>query len=129
MKLYIYGLLIIDFQADSFIESGIIDSGNNTFVIRKEFEKGTKLLSDDEMIEYLKNIPLKTKTYKMEKVNQIQIGENIYRNVNAIYGDYFFAHTNEKARQILNVCNSLGYTFWKGHVIQLDFKNMVFRIK
>jgi hypothetical protein len=129
MRSYFYNLLLIDFQADSFFESGIIDTGNNTFVIRKEFEKGTKLLSDDEMIEYLKNVPQKTKTYRMKKVKRIQIGENVYSDVNAIYGDYVFAHTNKKARQILNVCNSLGYTFWKDHVIQLDFKNMVFRIK
>ncbi len=60
MRLYFNSLLIIDFHADSFIESGIIDTGNNTFVIRKEFGKGTPLLSDDEMIEYLKkDIPQK----------------------------------------------------------------------
>jgi hypothetical protein len=130
MRLYFNSLLIIDFQADSFIESGIIDTGNNTFVIRKEFEKSTPLLSDDEMSEYLKkDIPQKKGTYKIEKVKRIQIGENVYSDVNAIYGDYVFAHTNEKARQMFNVCNSLGYTFWKNHVIQLDFKNMVFRIK
>jgi hypothetical protein len=129
MRLYFNCVLLIDFQTDSFFESGMIDTGNNTFVIRKEFEKGTKLLSDDEMIEYLKNVPQKTKTYRMKKVKRIQIGENVYSDVNAIYGDYVFAHTNEKARQMFNVCNSLGYTFWKNHVIQLDFKNMAFRIK
>jgi hypothetical protein len=130
MRLYFNSLLIIDFQADSFIESGIIDTGNGAFVIRKEFEKGTQLLSDDAMIEYLKkDIPQKTRTYKIEKVKRIQIGENVYSDVNAVYGDYVFAYATEKTRQAASVCNSLGYTFWKDHIIQLDFKNMIFRIK
>jgi hypothetical protein len=120
----------VDALIDGEKESCMIDTGCNTFSLRRDFQKD-KMKNYDEIFsgkyECVKNV-----------LDTVVLSNVTYKKITALYvagtGTNFAIPYDEmtNSHEVLNDLiyqTTIGYPFFKGHVIQLDFENHVFRIR
>jgi len=120
----------VDALIDGEKESCMIDTGFNTFVLRRDFKKD-KIKNYDEIFsgkyEYVANV-----------LDTVVLSNVTYKKITAFYvagtGTNFAIPNDEmtNSHEVLNALiyqTDIGYPFFKGHIIQLDFENHVFMIR
>jgi len=108
-------LVFISYSIGNLSEIGLVDTGGAAYVIRKTYTDenfGPGVVPENYII-----------------LDDVQISDIQFSSVPAYFCDSPEIETNENAVEFLKQNSSLGYTFWKNHVIQLDFENQIFRIK
>lgn len=118
----------IPFEAEGYTEIGIVDTGCFGFFISKNFKKGKE--PPKNLTQYILSVPpIEKKFGFMKKIRDIKIGSVELGTIKAWENDTWREVTNDRAQRIADFYSILGASLWKNHVIQLDFRNQVFRIK
>lgn len=119
----------IYFSLDGIKDYGLLDTGCHGFIVRENYKTDYVELSDDEILEIRKGPNLVKKKMDSVLINKIDIAKITYKN---IYGDFAIDERikmDKAAEKEHRVRSVLGYSFFKNHIIQLDFKNSLFYIK
>ncbi|MBP5520324.1 MAG: hypothetical protein J6X84_07085 [Treponema sp.] len=124
------GLCFIEFLCDGRKETGLIDTGADNFVLRSTyFEKNCDFhYTTKEQIEMLKNRKIQITDHKDYSFNEIKIGKTKYKKMNGLLASDSCIKMTDEARGRTSEYSLLGFPFFKDKIIQLDYKNKVFRI-
>ncbi|MBO4727675.1 MAG: hypothetical protein J5631_04565 [Spirochaetaceae bacterium] len=125
------GLCFIEFSCNGNKEIGLIDTGSGDFILRSSFfEKSCEY--NHNTIEKIKE--LKSRRVKLsEPVNyvfqEVTIGKIKYKKLTAKLASDPRIQMADEARGRLTEYSTLGFPFFENKIIQLDYKNKVFRIQ
>ncbi|MBR6216843.1 MAG: hypothetical protein IKQ84_10555 [Spirochaetaceae bacterium] len=125
------GLCFIEFLCNGKKETGLIDTGSDDFILRSSFfEKPCEYNHNTiEKIEELKKREVKI-TEPMNYVFQdVSIGKMKYKKLSAKLASDSQLQMADEARGRLTEYSTLGFPFFENRIIQLDYKNKVFRIQ
>ncbi len=125
------GLCFIEFSCNGNKEIGLIDTGSDAFILRSSFfEKACEYNHNTiEKIEELKKREVKI-TEPMNYVFQdVSIGKMKYKKLSAKLASDSRIQMADEARGRLTEYSTLGFPFFENKIIQLDYKNKVFRIQ
>lgn len=125
----IYNTFYIYYSLDGIKDFGLLDTGCHGFIVREDYKIDYVELSDDEIREIRKGPNLLKKKMDSVLFKEIDIGKITYKN---IYGDFAIDESikmNKASEKEHRVRSILGYSFFKNHIIQLDFKNNLFYIE
>ena len=125
------GLCFIEFICNGIKETGLIDTGSQYFILRSSFfEKACEYnhMSDIE-IEELKKRKINLTEPKNYLFREVKIGENRYKKIVARLASDSQIQMSDEARGRLSEYSSLGFPFFENKIIQLDYRNKIFRIK
>ena len=124
------GLCFIEFSCNGNKEIGLIDTGSDDFILRSSFfEKSCEY--NHKTIEKIKE--LKSRKVKLsEPVNyvfqEVRIGKIKYKKLTSKLASDPRIQIADEARGRLTEYSTLGFPFFENKIIQLDYKNKVFRI-
>lgn len=123
----------INFEYNGLTELGIIDTGNYTFSPRSNFGK---LAADIEnfdtenlSLETTKNYKIKRKAPFVHTYNGIKICDIEFNNIKGVYSTIWFSTYAKNAQILLQFYNGIGCELFQNHIIQIDYENMLFRMK
>lgn len=120
--------LVIKFVYMNNIENAIIDTGNYTFTPRNNLGKKSPLYnissSDIKSQNFVKNYKEKKVLPIIHTYNGITIGNLQYNNIKGLYANILFSGYDKNVRLELLDTSSLGCSFFKGYILQLDYENM-----
>ena len=125
------GLCFIEFTCNGIKETGLIDTGSQYFILRSSFfEKACEYshMSASE-IEELKNRKINLTEPTNYLFREVKIGTNRYKKMKAKLASDSQIQMSDEARGRLSEYSSLGFPFFENKIIQLDFRNKIFRIK
>ncbi len=124
------GLCFIEFLCDGRKEIGLIDTGADNFVLRSTyFEKGCGFNHiTKEQIEELKKLEVKNTPAQDILFNSVKIGKTEYKKQSGLLASDSRIKMTDEARGRLTEYSLLGFPIFKDKIIQLDYKNRVFRI-
>lgn len=125
------GLCFIEFACNGIKEIGLIDTGSQFFILRSSFfEKACdyKHITFDK-IEELKKRKIILTEPKDYLFREVTIGKERYKKIKAKLASDSQLQISDEARGRLTEYSVLGFPFFENKVIQLDYKNKVFRIK
>jgi hypothetical protein len=108
-------------------DTGLIDTGAEVILLKKENEKDT-----NKILKYVKEEMNKKSTPEDVKIAKMYIGNVLYKNINAFYASdsrLSFSDSSGYVQKSMSFKNDLGCPLWLNHCIQLDFEHMQFRIK
>ena len=116
------------YSLDGIKDYGLLDTGCDSFIVRENYQTDYAEVSDDEIRE-IRNGPNLVKK-KMDKVhfNKIDIGKISYKNMYGYFAIDERVKMNATAEKIHRIRSIIGYSFFRNHIIQLDFKNSLFYI-
>ena len=120
----------LEFSVDGKTEYGLIDTGSSMFVIRENFGDGKAFFDRKSLL--LANIgkePIKTRFRNNKIINNIKIVDTDFKEIISFEWDSKFINHLDGVQNLAQNISILGNSFWKNHVIQLDFYHSVFRIK
>lgn len=116
------------YSLDGIKDYGLLDTGCDSFIVRENYQTDYAEVSDDEIRE-IRNGPNLVKK-KMDKVhfNKIDIGKISYKNMYGYFAIDERVKMNATAEKVHRIRSIIGYSFFRNHIIQLDFKNSLFYI-
>lgn len=124
------GLCFIEFLCDGKKETGMIDTGADSLIMRSTFfEKPCEYNhASKEKIKELQRRGVKQTKSKIYTFKEIQIGSTKYSKMKGRLASDQQVKITDEARGRLTEYSLLGFPFFEGKIIQLDYKNKVFRI-
>lgn len=129
MQRDIFGIYRIQFLLNGQNEVGLIDTGSNVFVIRSDFPAPPQNMSEQEQVNLVFNNQPRKTLPKLLSFQEISIGNVTFHDIEGRLGSDRSLKMNVQARNLLSTVNTLGYPFFQGKAIQLDYENSVFRIQ
>lgn len=121
---------LLQITVDGKNEIGLIDTGAYSVLIREKFGDGNWDFPLEELKKSWKDkTPVELQPNRQTVLKNVQIGDVIMHDIPAEYWDSNNTTTNDWARRTTKYVNFFGTDMWKGHVIQLDLRNDLFRIK
>jgi len=121
------GLYFVLVNIDGVEQQALIDTGAAYISIRKEYTSNKKY-TQEELISYInekRSVNLEENTGIQR---EIQFGDSKKKYTTYSYTETKF-ECNPAAREILTLINSLGFPFFEGRCIQLDFENKIMSIE
>jgi len=124
------GLCFIDLLLNGKKETCLIDTGADVFILRGSFfEKDCNYnYSKLEQIEKLKERKVELTPPHNYLFKNVKIGNVKYKKITGLLASDSRIQMTPEARARLSEYSSLGFPFFKDKIIQLDYKNQVFRI-
>ena len=122
-------IFYIYYSLDGIKDYGLLDTGCDSFIVRENYQTDYVEFTDDEIREIRNGPNLIKKEMDRVHFNRIDIGRISYKDM---YGYFAIDErikmdaTAEKEHRVRSI---LGYSFFKNHIIQLDFKNNLFYIE
>ena len=122
-------IFYIYYSLDGIKDYGLLDTGCDSFIVRENYQTDYVEFTDDEIREIRNGPNLIKKEMDRVHFNKIDIGRISYKDM---YGYFAIDErikmdaTAEKEHRVRSI---LGYSFFKNHIIQLDFKNNLFYIE
>lgn len=125
------GLCFIEFTCKGIKEIGLIDTGAHAFLLRSTFfEKPYEFnFLSEQKIDELKKREVKLTKPKKYLFKDIKIGKTNFNKINGFLSSDSSILMTDEARGRTTEYSILGFPFFKDKIIQLDYKNKVFRIK
>ena len=125
------GLCFIEFLCNGKKEAGLIDTGSDDFILRSSFfEKSCEYNHNTiEKIEELKKRKVKLSEPVNYVLQEVSIGKIKYKKLTAKLASDSRIQMADEARGRLTEYSILGFPFFENKIIQLDYKNKVFRIQ
>lgn len=119
----------IYYTLDGIKDFGLLDTGCNSFVVRENYKTDYIELSEEEKNKILEQTQVVKQKMETIHFEQVKIGEQTYNEIEGVYWldkNLTGYPSSEKENRILSL---LGSTFYKDHIIQLDYKNSLFYIE
>ena len=119
-------IFFMEIKIDNRIEFFLLDTGNETIALRSNYdnEKATYPTEDILLdINFNEKKYKKTNRFKIVDLPLFVYGDIEYKDIKAVYNDYFFSKTNNSARRFLSVFSSAGFPLFNNKVFQIDFEN------
>ncbi len=125
------GLCFIEFSCEGKNETGLLDTGAKDFLLRSTyFEKPCEYdFLTKEKVQELKKRKVELTERKEYSFNDIEIGKIKYNDITGFLSSDSSVFITDEGRARTTEYSVIGYPFFKDKIIQLDYKNKVFRIK
>jgi hypothetical protein len=117
----------IEVNINGKVDTGLIDTGAEVIILKKESEKDT-----NKILKYVKEEMNKKSSPEDVRIAKMYIGKILYKDISAFYASdsrLSFSASAGFVQKSMRFKNDLGCPLWLNHCIQLDFEHMQFRIK
>ena len=119
----------IYYSLDGIKDFGLLDTGSDGFVVRENYQTDYVEISDMQIQEIIKHSVYKKEKCNVILFNQIEIAGVSYKDIIGYFAKDERIQMDKDSAKEHRLRSILGYTFFKDHIIQLDFKNNLFYIE
>lgn len=124
----ITNLYEIDFYINDMPCKGFIDTGLSTMIIGNNYGKAVLNWKNEEIVDFINNGEIKREESRDVCLSKVTIGQRTYKNIIAHYGTDKNINASPRALRALTLYNFIGYPFFTGRRIQMDFERGEFLI-